>query len=136
MNAISVSTKILSAPSDVQGMPIPGKRPVQSDMIVIYLPGHEAPLRFKGKNEITFGRGDLARISTPDIDLATADGISLGVSRRHAVIRRMDGGYFIEDLSSTNGTWLNENRLVPVQPYPINSGDQIRLGQLLVLVYL
>ena len=53
MNAISVSTKVLSVPADVQGMTTPVKRPVQSDMIAIYLPGREVPLRFKGKNEIT-----------------------------------------------------------------------------------
>ncbi len=132
----SMSTKVVSSSARIQRTPAPEKRPqLQSDMIAIYLPGREAPFRFKGKNEITFGRGDLAHISKPDVDLASADGMSLGVSREHAVIRRVDERYFIEDLNSTNGTWLNENRLAPGQPYPINNGDQIRLGQLLVLVY-
>ncbi len=132
----SVSTKVVPGHAHVQKKIAPEKRPeLQPDMLAVYLPGRETPFRFKGKNEITFGRGDLALVPPPDVDLATADGATLGVSRKHAVIRRIDERYFLEDLNSTNGTWLNENRLTPGQTYPINNGDQIRLGQLLVLVY-
>jgi pSer/pThr/pTyr-binding forkhead associated (FHA) protein len=34
------------------------------------------------------------------------------------------------DLSSTNGTWLNDERLIPHKPYPLTSGSQLRLGRM------
>ena len=61
-------------------------------------------------------------------------GYSLGVSRRHVLVRRKDEGYEIRDLGSVNGTWLNEERLVPYQSYPLPSGSHLRLGRMRILV--
>jgi pSer/pThr/pTyr-binding forkhead associated (FHA) protein len=60
----------------------------------------------------------------------------LGVSRQHAAIRYTDSTFTIEDLKSSNGTWVNENRLEPNQPRVLRNGDVIRLGQLIIFVYL
>jgi pSer/pThr/pTyr-binding forkhead associated (FHA) protein len=52
------------------------------------------------------------------------------VSRRHAVMRRLDSGAFaIEDLGSTNGTYVNDARTAG--PTPVVSGDIVRLGNTL-----
>jgi diguanylate cyclase (GGDEF)-like protein len=48
-----------------------------------------------------------------------------GVSRRHARLQRIFGLYFVTDLESTNGTFVNEKRIQMVQ---LNDGDQIRVG--------
>lgn len=70
------------------------------------------------------------------VDLAIYDAFGHGVSRRHAQIRRVDDGYEIKDLESTNGTWVNEQRLVPNKPYPLASGALLRLGRMrMVVVY-
>jgi len=69
------------------------------------------------------------------IDLTARDGVRLGISRQHALITRVEDGYTIEDLRSTNGTWLNEFRLTPGQPYPLVSGSLLRLGQLALRAY-
>src|SRR5512136_148492 len=53
------------------------------------------------------------------------------VSRRHARLTLQAGGYVIEDLGSTNGTFINEQRLTGAQP--INLGDKLRLGDNVVL---
>jgi phosphoserine phosphatase RsbU/P len=45
------------------------------------------------------------------------------VSRRHAAILRERGGYFIEDLQSRNGTFLNDNRLT--ERTPLGEGDRL-----------
>ena len=49
------------------------------------------------------------------------------VSRRHAVIIETGAGFFIRDLGSTNGTFLNDTRIEPGEQ-PIKNGDIIRLG--------
>ena len=58
----------------------------------------------------------------------------LGVSRRHAVIRRHKQGYTIEDLNSTNGTRVNTEQLLPGQPHALTSGDQVQLAELILFV--
>ena len=50
------------------------------------------------------------------------------VSRQHAKIHFHDGIWHIEDLNSTNGTWVNGKRLTPARPFPLNVGDSIALS--------
>ncbi len=47
------------------------------------------------------------------------------VSRQHAVIRYVDGVFVITDLGSANGTFINDQQIT--EPYPLFSGDRIRL---------
>lgn len=51
-----------------------------------------------------------------------------GVSRLHAKITRQDNKYFIEDLNSTNGTFLNDVALEYHQPQELCRNDKIRFG--------
>lgn len=51
-----------------------------------------------------------------------------GVSRLHARITCKDGQYFLEDLNSTNGTYLNDTALVYHQPQAVSRNDRIRFG--------
>src|SRR4051794_10466073 len=48
------------------------------------------------------------------------------VSRRHATIRDQGGNLAIEDLGSTNGTFVNDKRISEVTV--LNDGDIVRLG--------
>jgi pSer/pThr/pTyr-binding forkhead associated (FHA) protein len=50
------------------------------------------------------------------------------VSRRHAKIFIRDGCWWIEDLSSTNGTWVNGRRIETGTIYPITTGDTVSLS--------
>ena len=45
------------------------------------------------------------------------------VSRRHAAVLRSEGRFFIEDLESRNGTYLNEQRIV--DRTPLRDGDEL-----------
>jgi pSer/pThr/pTyr-binding forkhead associated (FHA) protein len=49
------------------------------------------------------------------------------LSRRHAVVRLVDGTVEIEDLGSLNGTWVNGTRIDKAKR--VVSGDAIRIGQ-------
>ena len=55
------------------------------------------------------------------------------VSRRHARVRRAGDGHVVEDLRSTNGTFIGEARAEGERP--LRAGDQIRVGSV-VLKYL
>ncbi|HUZ17512.1 MAG TPA: FHA domain-containing protein [Spirochaetia bacterium] len=50
------------------------------------------------------------------------------VSRRHAIIEIMDGGYRLKDLGSTNQTYLNKTPLAPNETVSIKAGDVITIG--------
>jgi pSer/pThr/pTyr-binding forkhead associated (FHA) protein len=70
------------------------------------------------KDRVTLGR-------KPDNDIPLSDGT---VSGNHAVItKQADGSYEVEDQNSTNGTFINGER---VTKQALNSGDILQLGQL------
>lgn len=56
------------------------------------------------------------------------------ISRNHLTItwREEDGRFLVEDLDSSNGTWLNERRLLPNVAVELNEGDVIRVGPYLL----
>jgi predicted component of type VI protein secretion system len=55
------------------------------------------------------------------------------ISRKHARLNFQGGKYVIEDLGSTNGTFVNGQRLV--SPVVLKSGDVVSLGEQIVLMY-
>ncbi|WP_445636887.1 FHA domain-containing protein [Nostoc sp. DSM 114161] len=64
----------------------------------------------------------------PNIDVSRLPNANI-VSRIHAQIQIQTNNYFIEDLGSSNGTFVNNIKLEPRKPYQINLGDKIHLGQ-------
>jgi pSer/pThr/pTyr-binding forkhead associated (FHA) protein len=109
--------------------------PIQADAVIIYLPGQDTPFTFIGKDTITLGRGNPADPSASDVDLLVDHGAYLGVSHKHALIHRTKSGYSIQDLDSTNGTWLDGKQLTPHQSYGLRSGAEVRLGGQFLFVY-
>jgi FHA domain len=80
-------------------------------------------------NEITIGRVDPHRGIRPDIDLSKYDPASR-ISRRHARITSRGGQFYVEDLGSANGTFVNgRTRLKPQEPYPLVNGDVLKIGE-------
>ncbi len=63
----------------------------------------------------------IGRASTTDIQLDMDN-----VSRNHAVVTRTALGWVLRDLGSTNGTFVNEQR---VDERALKDGDQIRIGR-------
>lgn len=65
---------------------------------------------------------EIGRDETADISLQDPE-----MSRRHVRISWQEGRYILEDLNSTNGTFLNDTRVTATQR--LSPGDEIRMGQ-------
>ncbi|MBE2238683.1 MAG: FHA domain-containing protein [Caldilineaceae bacterium] len=84
--------------------------------------------QLSGKTTYLLGRKDDVSGNYPDVD--TGDpGLQAGVSRRHAEVYQQGMQWFVRDLNSVNGTWVNTQRLAPNGSMPVSSGDSIRLGK-------
>lgn len=80
------------------------------------------------QTEVVIGRA--YKDSTPDIDLGPYGGLQAGVSRRHNRLLRQGEDWFVEDLGSINGTFVNGVRVAPQQMMSVKNGDVIRCGQI------
>ena len=87
-------------------------------------------LELPAKDDVIIGREDPISEVFPDLDLTTYGGMEKGVSRKHAVLRRSEEGYTVEDMGSTNGTYVNRKRIQPNVPQQVGPGDEIRFGRL------
>lgn len=86
--------------------------------------------------ESYIGRWDADNGVFPDIDLDAFDN-EAKVSRRHARIIFKNDAYMIEDLGSTNGTYVNRGRrLIPGTPQRLNDGDEIIVGKTFLRIYI
>ena len=88
---------------------------------LVVVEGPRAGERFPVERELSLGR--------ENADIVFDDG---EVSRRHAVVRRVDGALEISDANSANGTFVNGSRLNG--PRPLADGDEVRLGKAMLKV--
>lgn len=51
------------------------------------------------------------------------------IGRRHARIEKNERGYCIIDLGSVNHTFLNGQRMIPNQPYPLSNGMEVQFTE-------
>ena len=103
--------------------------------IAMYLAGTSDPVFLSSEKEFVIGRKVEEEGTTEAfLDLAKLGGYQMGLSKRHAMIRRSENGYEVIDLASRNGTWLNGVQLLPDQPYPLASGSQLRLARMRLLI--
>ncbi len=80
-------------------------------------------------DESLIGRWDADGGIFPDVDL-DQDDPEAKISRRHARVLIQSDQFFIEDLGSTNGTFVNRGqRLLPGNRHPLNQGDEIIVGK-------
>ena len=87
----------------------------QAMLVVESAPGHEPGSRYDITDGATLGRGD--------VEIVLEDPFA---SSKHARIERQGGAVVLEDLGSTNGTYLNDELLSG--PQPLHAGDRLRIG--------
>lgn len=106
----------------------------EGGLITLFIPGYEKPLSVELAKEMQVGRSSQTT-EAPEIDLSEYNASALGISRRHALLTMQEDGLTIEDLNSSNGTWLNERPLSPGTKYVIHNGDCIRLAQMFIYLF-
>jgi FHA domain-containing protein len=92
-----------------------GEDEFEPRLLVEHASGHESGIAYDLMGGATLGRGD--------VEIKLDDPFA---SSHHARISRQGHVVVIEDLGSTNGTYLNEEPLTG--PQPLHSGDHIRIG--------
>lgn len=85
-------------------------------LVVERAPGHTPGMEYEIGDGAVLGRGEQAEIRLED-PFASA---------RHARLTRQGGLVVLEDLGSTNGTYLNEELVDG--PQPLHQGDRLRIG--------
>ncbi|HWY19259.1 MAG TPA: FHA domain-containing protein [Solirubrobacteraceae bacterium] len=85
-------------------------------LVVERAPGHDQGMIYDLDGDVVLGRGEEAEIRLEDPF----------ASSRHARIYRQGAILVVEDLRSTNGTYLNEELLET--PRPLHPGDRVRIG--------
>jgi hypothetical protein len=103
----------------------------QAKARLIVKPGGQEIL-VSGQSELFVGRA--SKKSVPDIDLSPFGGSQAGVSRRHSRLVCRQGQWFVEDLGSTNGTFINGEKIAPRQLIAVKHQDLIRCGQIELLL--
>ena len=111
--AVPMDATGLHSASSMRGYDVADRAP---RLVVAQAPGHEPGMIYDLDGDITLGRGDQAEIRLEDPY----------ASARHAHIFEQGGILAIEDLGSTNGTYLNEELLET--PRPLHPGDRVRIG--------
>jgi hypothetical protein len=85
-------------------------------LVVERAPGHDAGMIYDLDGDLVLGRGDRAEIRLEDPFASSS----------HARIYEQGNTVVVEDLGSTNGTYLNEELLQT--PRPLHPGDRVRIG--------
>jgi hypothetical protein len=115
----SAAGPVMTPASDATGLYTAsrgGNGEVEPRLIVERAPGHTPGMEYDIGEGAVMGRGDQAEIRLEDPF----------ASSRHARLLRQGGVIVLEDLGSTNGTYLNEELLTG--PQPLHRGDRVRIG--------
>ncbi len=106
--------------------------PLTAQLLIIGTNELEQPAFRLEKEDNLVGRRDPMSNIFPEVDLSKFDP-QTKISRRHARIWREGSEFMVEDLGSSNGTYIlpavsDAMRLQPRQPQILTNGDKIRLG--------
>jgi hypothetical protein len=108
-------------------------REIPENGIAIYLANYMYPFDVRLDSDFIIGRktdGAPAGL----LDLTPLEGYIMGVSKQHVRIQSVGNGYQITDLGSTNGTWVNEVRLMSNQPAFLPNAARVRIGRMRLYV--
>jgi serine/threonine protein kinase len=115
--------KALVSHTDLQTILVTKNAPLGEPMLL----GESGDQYLLTMKKSTIGRNSGAKNIVNDIDLSYVD-VKKIVSRCHAMVQVEDNEYYLHDLNSHNGTFLNGERIAPNQPRKLKTGDLIEFG--------
>ena len=101
----------------MEQMDIPGK------IVTLEVEGAEKPIQVEVKKSIMVGRSDICDVYLDDVQM----------SRQHFVLYEEGNGFAIEDLQTTNGTYLNGKKMIGKET--LNQNDVIQAGKMKIKIY-
>jgi tetratricopeptide (TPR) repeat protein len=104
---------------------MPAKKAASTNVFLQTKDGQAFPLE---RDICTIGRQGEQKKVTSDIDVTAFDSGKLA-SRRHAIVQSRNGTFYISDVDSTNGTYVNGEKIKPQEPRELKAGDVIELGK-------
>ncbi len=122
--------QVVAEPAAAEVAPLPS--PSAGPRLVVVASGAEIPL--PAGDEILIGREDPVSGVFPQVDLTPHGGEEGGVSRRHARLIVKGLSYSVEDLDSTNFTFVNKQKLAPGTSHLVSDGDEIRCGRVALVL--
>ncbi len=111
------------------------QRIANSVKLRIELKGVATPMALTVKDDLTIGRRDPTKDTSPGLDLTPHGAYQMGISRNHAILRITDEILHVVDLGSRNGTYLNGRKVNSESPAPLRDGDELRLGKIVMRIY-
>lgn len=127
----SLNTKHLVGTAPLRAEPPESRR----DSAVLFIAGYnDDPITVRLNQPVSLGRKSNTK-GRNHIDLSRYKAVDLGVSREHAVLRLEEDTYFVRDLGSVNGTFLNGEPVKSGTEITLSNADEIRLGQLRMYIY-
>lgn len=88
-----------------------------------------------GKTEaasyLTFNNAKIGLVSKITMGRSSDNSIVVNnrlASRNHALIQKIKNDYYLKDMGSTNGTYLNGTRITPDKYTKLSKGDKITIG--------
>jgi hypothetical protein len=115
-------------------LPLDAIRSLKPDELLLMIGGSRQLVTVSVTEQVTLGRVS-DDMTSNHVALDDYGAHQLGVSRMHAALHRRDDEFFLEDLGSANGTWINDQCLNPREAHALSNNDNIRLGDMLVWVY-
>jgi pSer/pThr/pTyr-binding forkhead associated (FHA) protein len=106
----------------------------RQNSIVLFIAGSKEPMVLTLNQPLTFGRS-VSQSFQSHVDLTRHNAVDNGVSRLHARLHFENGNFFVEDLNSVNGTYINGDPLKPGVKSPLKNADEMRLGRLRIYTY-
>ena len=119
---------------------LPSRRPIDTstlsgNIVVMHFDDFDKPLVVYVSQQTILGRRTSDPTVQPRIDLTPYGAVAKGISRVHVMLRRTESGLTIEDLASSNGTWVNGARIPAYTRTVLKSGDHVLLGELAFDIY-
>lgn len=110
-------------------LPAPAAAPVKAEHCGLYIKSTRRYVRLPEQGMIILGRHEAGLGNPPDVDLTHDQQGVLSVSRHHARLRIENDAHWLEDIGSTNGTFVNGRCLTPGEKVKLAPGDQILIGK-------